>query len=184
MAAARELIREKFATELIGEEGESLAEHLLALFQSQKLTLASAESCTGGSIAGALTDVAGASSVYLGGFVTYSNEAKVRDLGVSEDSLLKYGAVSDEVCREMADGCLEQCGADVAVVCTGIAGPTGGSEEKPVGTVFIGVAQRGCATKVWHHVFRGDRLLFKQRVVVSALDHVRKSIAKNAADGC
>ena len=109
--------------------------------------IATAESCTGGLIAGALTDVAGSSDVFERGFVTYSNDAKVEMLGVSRDTLAAVGAVSEEVAREMAEGALRQSRATLAVSVTGIAGP-GGSEFKPEGRVCFGLAQAGKATVV------------------------------------
>ena len=109
-------------------------------------TLATAESCTGGLISKRLTDISGASDVYLGGAVTYANEAKVKILGVSEDDLKTYGAVSEPVARQMAEGVRALLGADFGISVTGIAGPTGGSEEKPVGTVFVGLASKNGTT--------------------------------------
>ena len=104
--------------------------------------IATAESCTGGLIAGALTDIAGSSSVVDRGFVTYSNEAKMDMLGVSEKTLKEHGAVSDQTAYEMALGAFKNSRADVSVAVTGIAGPGGGSNEKPVGLVYMGVASK------------------------------------------
>ncbi len=110
--------------------------------------IATAESCTGGLISAALTEVAGSSAVLLCGYVTYSNEAKIRDLGVDAALVEQYGAVSVEVASAMASGALQRSGADVAVAVTGVAGPGGGTEEKPVGTVAFGLAKgSGNATK-------------------------------------
>jgi nicotinamide-nucleotide amidase len=118
----------------------SKASDIIKKYTEADLMIATAESCTGGLIAGALTDIAGSSSVVDRGFVTYSNEAKMDMLGVSLQTLDKYGAVSDQTAYEMALGALNNSRADVTVAVTGIAGPGGGSEEKPVGLVYMGVA--------------------------------------------
>ena len=122
------------------------AETLLTLARSKGAKIATAESCTGGLIAGAITDIAGSSDIFDRGFVTYSNAAKTEMLGVRAATLLQFGAVSEEVAREMADGALARSAAGLAVSVTGIAGP-GGSEHKPEGRVSFGLAAQGCATK-------------------------------------
>jgi nicotinamide-nucleotide amidase len=124
----------------------SAAEALLAAARASGATIATAESCTGGLVAGAITEVPGSSDVFDRGFVTYSNAAKVEMLGVAEATLDAHGAVSEEVAREMAEGALERSDASVAVSVTGIAGP-GGSEFKPEGRVCFGLAARGRATE-------------------------------------
>ena len=121
------------------------AEALLALARSKGAKIATAESCTGGLIAGAITDIAGSSDIFDRGFVTYSNAAKTDMLGVHAATLEHFGAVSEEVAREMADGALARSAADLAVSVTGIAGP-GGSGHKPEGRVCFGLAQSGHAT--------------------------------------
>ena len=121
------------------------AEALLALARSKGAKIATAESCTGGLIAGAITDVAGSSDIFDRGFVTYSNAAKTDMLGVRAATLEQFGAVSEEVAREMADGALARSAADLAVSVTGIAGP-GGSGYKPEGRVCFGLAEKGRAT--------------------------------------
>lgn len=118
------------------------AEHLLAKMRSRGWKLATAESCTGGLIAATFTEVAGASDVFERGFVTYSNAAKIGDLGVEFETLYRHGAVSAEVAKAMAQGALRSSAADVAISVTGIAGPEGGSPQKPVGLVYIGLAAR------------------------------------------
>ena len=123
------------------------AEALLALARSRGAKIATAESCTGGLIAGAITDIAGSSDVYDRGFVTYSNAAKTDMLGVRATTLLQFGAVSEEVAREMAEGALARSAADLAVSVTGIAGP-GGSDHKPEGRVCFGLADKGRPTLI------------------------------------
>lgn len=145
------------------------ARDLLLALQGRGETLATAESCTGGLIVAALTAIAGSSSVVMAGFVTYSNAAKVRMLGVREASLAAHGAVSEAVAREMAEGALAQAGVDVALSCTGIAGPGGATPGKPVGLVFVGCARRGRPTVVERHVFPGDRAAVRAATVAAAL---------------
>ncbi|WP_034994941.1 CinA family protein [Beijerinckia mobilis] len=118
------------------------AEALLALYRGKGLMLATAESCTGGLVAGLLTEIAGSSDVVERGFVTYSNEAKIDCLGVPEATIIGFGAVSSETARAMAKGALAHSRADVAVAITGIAGPGGGSAAKPVGLVHFGCARK------------------------------------------
>ena len=116
--------------------------HLLDNLRERGLVLATAESCTGGMIAAAITDIAGSSAVFDRGFVTYSNQSKTDMLGVSAATIEEFGAVSEETCREMLQGALANSAANIALATTGIAGPSGGSAEKPVGTVYVGIAQR------------------------------------------
>jgi nicotinamide-nucleotide amidase len=167
-----------FAAQCFSEDGSGLEEVVVRLLDGRQWTIATAESCTGGLIADRLTNVPGASAVFTHGFVTYSNEAKSTLLGVAEVDLTNHGAVSAEVVRAMAAGALRVAGADVAVAVSGIAGPTGGSEEKPVGTAWIGVARKDG----WHRevkVFqpRGRRD-FKYAVSQAALDEVRRAIVE------
>ena len=134
--------------------------------------VATAESCTGGWVAKALTDVAGSSQWFECGFVTYSNTAKVRDIGVSSQTLADHGAVSEATVREMATGALRVSGADVAVAISGIAGPDGGTPTKPVGTVWFGLAYRQGGEVVviaQMQLFAGDRELVRRRSVERAL---------------
>lgn len=127
------------------------------LLLSQNASVTTAESCTGGWIAKVLTDVAGSSAWFERGFVTYSNDAKEEMIGVSAASLAQQGAVSEQVVREMAQGALRAAGAHYAISVSGIAGPDGGSEEKPVGTVWFGFASAAGAELVQRQVFSGDR---------------------------
>lgn len=154
---------------LLPDETIDQARDVLGALERRGETLATAESCTGGLIAAALTAIAGSSAVVMAGFVTYSNEAKVRMVEVRQATLDAHGAVSEAVAREMAEGALAQAGVDVALSCTGIAGPGGATPGKPVGLVFIGCARRGAATVVERHVFPGDRGAVRSATVAAAL---------------
>jgi nicotinamide-nucleotide amidase len=142
---------------------------LLDRFAAANLKLATAESCTGGLIAAGVTELAGASHVFERGFVTYSNAAKTELLGVSEQMIASHGAVSAEVAGAMAQGALEGSHADIAIAVTGVAGPGGGSTEKPVGLVFVAGVRRGAAAQVERHVFPGDREEIRIATVRAAL---------------
>jgi nicotinamide-nucleotide amidase len=144
---------------------------IVRLLAERKQTLAVAESCTGGFISHRLTNVPGASAVFLSGLVTYSNEAKQTFLGVRATTLAQYGAVSEPVAREMAEGARRASGTDYAIAVTGIAGPGGGTDEKPVGTVFIALASAR-ETRVLHSFNPGDRLAFKQTTSQQALQQL------------
>ncbi|TAN08057.1 MAG: CinA family protein [Rhodanobacteraceae bacterium] len=150
--------------------------NLSELLRARGEMLATAESCTGGWIAKACTDVAGSSAWFDGGAVTYSNAAKRAVLGVAQRTLDRYGAVSRATALEMAAGVLERFGASVAVAVTGIAGPAGGTPDKPVGTVWIAWQRRGidARTEVFH--FDGDRDAVRRHTVAAALAGVRKSL--------
>lgn len=173
---ARAIALEKFAPFLVSDDGRSLEETVVGLLATQRLTLATAESCTGGLIANRLTDVPGASAVFTHGFVTYANQAKTALLGVSEEALATHGAVSEPVARAMAEGTLAASGADLAVAVTGIAGPSGGSPEKPVGTAWIAVAGRDGTTTAQRVFQPRNRHDFKLGVSQVALDAVRKRL--------
>lgn len=131
-----------------------LATHLVATLRANNLTVAVAESCTGGLVSAALTDIAGASDVFDRGFITYSNAAKTELVSVPAPVIDDHGAVSAEVAAAMADGALKNSSADIAAAITGIAGPSGGSAAKPVGLVYISVGRRGHPTRVTRHVFQ------------------------------
>lgn len=134
--------------------------------------LVTAESCTGGWLAKVITDIAGSSAWFERGFVTYSNESKVELLGVSTNTLQTHGAVSQATAREMAEGALRRSCANIAVAVTGIAGPDGGTIDKPVGTVWIAWGGHGADTSVVHHVFEGDREWVRYQSVVAALEGI------------
>lgn len=151
-------------------EINDLAQAFLSTCGAKKIMAATAESCTGGMIAAALTDIAGSSTVVDRGFVTYSNEAKQDMLGVSSNTLYAHGAVSKETAIEMAIGALARSRAGIALSVTGIAGPGGGTADKPVGLVWFGVAAKGKVTFAEHRLF-GDlgRDKIRQRAVETAL---------------
>ncbi len=155
---------------------ESLEVMIGARLGAKQQLLATAESCSGGLIAHRLTNTPGSSSYFQGGVVSYSNAAKVKLLGVKQESLDQYGAVSEVVAREMAEGALKRFEADWAVACTGIAGPDGGTPQKPVGLVYIGVA--GLAgTNVERCQFEGDRMSIKQQTADRALALVLEALS-------
>lgn len=142
-----------------------------------KITIATAESCTGGKIAAAITDVPGASEIFGYGMVTYSNDAKIKILGVKAETLAAHGAVSPETAYEMAAGLKRVSGADVAVSVTGIAGPGGGSPEKPVGLVYMGIAY-GDDVFVKKNFFQGERDEVRLQTVETALYFVAEKVLK------
>jgi nicotinamide-nucleotide amidase len=146
----------------------TLEEQVGTLLVDQGLTLATAESCTGGLVAHRITNVSGSSAYYLGGFVTYSNESKEAFLGVRHETLLAHGAVSEETAREMARGARLRSGADVGISITGIAGPTGGTPEKPVGLVYMALSAAD-AELCERHLWQGERLSNKEQSAEAAL---------------
>ncbi len=142
------------------------------------MMLVTAESCTGGMIASAITDISGSSQIFDRGFVTYSNEAKIEQLKVSPATLDKFGAVSEETAREMADGALQATSkSQVSIGVTGIAGPGGGSADKPVGLVYISIGSLDDDTLVFKHVFKGDRGEIRDQAVTAAFNHLLKVLS-------
>ena len=146
----------------------SEAEQLIGLLKSKRLRMSAAESCTGGMIGCMMTSVPGSSDVFLGSAVTYSNDAKERILGVSHQTLMDHGAVSMETASEMAKGSIDAYESDVAVSVTGIAGPGGATPEKPVGLVYIAVAD-GPRVVVTKNLFQGDRQSIRNQTAVEAI---------------
>lgn len=169
-----QIVRERLGDYILSEDRRILEEVIVQTLAERGEWLATAESCTGGYLASRLTDVSGASKVYGHGFVTYANEAKEKHLGVPSDLLQLHGAVSEPVARAMAEGCLLVSGADHALSITGIAGPTGGTEDKPVGTVFIGLASKGQETLVRRFYYPISRDRFKLLTSQSAMDMLRR----------
>ncbi len=154
---------------------QEVLEKLTFLLKDKELSLATAESCTGGLISAAITELPGSSSIFDRSFVTYSNEAKQQMLGVSEKILFTHGAVSMECAQDMALGALSRSNADIAVSVTGIAGPDGGTEIKPVGLVYIGIAYRGRAQAYECH-FGGDRRYVRLQTVKRAMEYLIEHI--------
>lgn len=145
----------------------SEAETLVSLLRLKGKTVSTAESCTGGLIGASITDIPGASEVFLGGVVSYSNDAKEGILGVSHSVLIEHGAVSEQTARQMVEGSMRLFDSDYAVAVTGIAGPGGATPEKPVGLVYIAVAD-GPRTVVTRNVFKGDRQEVRESTVREA----------------
>ncbi|OKP02986.1 nicotinamide-nucleotide amidase [Xenorhabdus eapokensis] len=150
--------------------------------RQKKLSVTCAESCTGGWIAKVITDIAGSSAYFNRGFVTYSNDAKQEMLGVLPESLAQFGAVSEQVVKEMATGALIVAKADVSIAVSGIAGPEGGSEEKPTGTVWLGFAfyvNENIQTVTYRQHFSGDRNAVRLQAATFSLKTVLDEIIKN-----
>lgn len=154
-----------------------LISDVFAALKKRGGTIATAESCTGGMIAAAITDVAGSSEFFDRGFITYSNQSKIDMLSVSPDTLEHHGAVSEQSAAEMARGAIDKSRADIAIAVTGIAGPGGGSAEKPVGLVFIGIAVRGGDVQIFRHHLTGDRADVRAQTVRAALTHLREALS-------
>ena len=161
---------------IFSADGESLEEVIVRLLTQGKQTLAVAESCTGGFLAHRITNVPGASVVFLAGYVTYANEAKERMLGIDPRLISAHGAVSEDVARAMAEGARQRANATFALATTGIAGPGGGTKEKPVGTVFVALAADGATTQVRSLRFPDERPTFKELTTQAALEMLRRSL--------
>ena len=167
---------------IFGFDDDEIEQLVVRLLTERKQTLALAESCTGGHIANRITNVPGASVIFSGGVVSYANTAKETLLGVKAETLQQHGAVSEAVAREMAMGARRQFGSDFAIAVTGIAGPGGGSAEKPVGTVFIGLASAE-GVIVEHRVNNWDRLTFKDVTATQALEMLRRKFVQPEFSG-
>lgn len=176
METGRSIALESFAPFLISDDGASMEKTVVRLLKAKGMTFATAESCTGGLIANRITNVPGSSEVFTHGFVTYANEAKTGMLGVPAEAIASHGAVSEIVAREMAEGALRASGASIAVSVTGIAGPGGGSEEKPVGTAWIGLATQGGTTESFRVYHPRNRKDFKLATSQAALEAVRRKL--------
>lgn len=156
----------------------SVAQNMVELYRAHGKTCATAESCTGGLVGGAVTSVAGSSEVFLGGIISYANEVKMNVLGVPKEVLDTVGAVSRECAAAMAEGARRLTGADVAVSTTGIAGPGGGSAEKPVGLVWFGIATAE-GTRTEKAIFRGDRAGIRENAVTHALGMLTMAVGSS-----
>jgi len=168
-------IEELLGEHIVTEDDRSLAKVVIDLLNEQGKTVTCAESCTGGKIASLLTEISGASSVFEAGFVTYSNNIKHQLLAVSEQDLEKQGAVSETVVEQMLAGALDKSQADIGVAVSGIAGPNGGSEEKPVGTVYVAWGSKG-AIQAQAFYFPGSRIFFQEIVSALSLDLIRREL--------
>ena len=153
----------------------ALAEEVVKMLKNAGMTVTTVESCTGGLLSGTLVDVAGVSDVFHQGYVTYANEAKQSLVGVKPETLASYGAVSEQTAREMAEGGAKAANASAALAVTGIAGPDGGSKEKPVGLVYIGCCVNG-TTVVERNVFSGSRREVREQSVAAALNLLKKQL--------
>lgn len=165
---------------VFGENDESLEGAVAGMLKEKRLTLATAESCTGGLLATLLTDIAGSSAYFLRGWVTYTNGAKAEELGVPPELITANGAVSEPVARAMAEGARKCAGSDFGIGITGVAGPEGGSEGKPVGTVWLALAGKE-GTEVRQFIFPGDRKGVRLRAAQMALSMLRWRILGVAA---
>jgi nicotinamide-nucleotide amidase len=179
--AADQRIRLILGAYLYGTDQETLAQIVGQLLWENKLLLATAESCTGGLIGAKITAVPGSSAWFAGGVVAYSNQLKEKLLNVDAELFRKHGAVSEPVAEAMATGLAARTGAEIAVSVTGIAGPDGGTADKPVGTVYIGVFYQGAARAKLHH-FCGSRNEIQEMTAMMALDTVRRVVLKTSSD--
>jgi nicotinamide-nucleotide amidase len=173
---AAQIVGRRLGEAIFSSENEQIAEVIVRMLSARGETLATAESCTGGLLANKITNVAGASAVFLAGLVTYSNEEKVRALGVGRETIETFGAVSEATAKEMGQGARSCTGASYSIATTGIAGPGGGTAEKPVGTVFVALASENQPTTCEKLFFPTDRETFKELVVQRALDLLRRRL--------
>ena len=152
-----------------------MIDRVLQYLIENKITIATAESCTAGMIAARIGDMSGVSEIFSEGFITYSNEAKEKNLGVPHEIFENFGAVSEECARAMAEGVARVTNSRLGLSATGIAGPTGGTAEKPVGTVYIGVCLDGVTT-VEKYIFQGDRKQVRTQTVEAIFSHIKKRL--------
>jgi nicotinamide-nucleotide amidase len=176
--SADAIIRGELGRSIFSDNDETLEGVVVRLLKQRKQTLATAESCTGGLIANKITNVAGASEVFVAGYVTYANSVKSDVLNVDSKLIDQYGAVSESVARAMAEGARTRAGSTYGLATTGIAGPTGGSDEKPVGTIYIALASGDSETVARKFLFPTDRETFKQLAAQTALDLLRRRLLK------
>lgn len=160
------------------KQAEKLSAELGKKLRLLKKTVATAESCTGGLIAKIFTEISGSSDYYHGGIVSYTNEVKHKFLGVKEETLSKYTAVSAQTASEMAEGARNGINTDFGLASTGIAGPSGATSQHPVGTVFMALAERGHATKVFHKIFAGNRADIRAQATLFILQKLKQKLEK------
>jgi len=175
---AENRIRNKLGKYIYGTGDETIEQIVAQLLFDRKLTVSVAESCTGGLISHKLTNIPGSSSYYKRGFITYTNTSKIKILNVSEATIKKYGAVSEQTAAEMAEGVRKISNTDIGLSATGIAGPGGGTDQKPVGLVFVGCSYRGLTVTEKYRFYR-DRIWNKQRTAVTVLDLLRRILLDN-----
>lgn len=180
-SAAIEWVCRRMGTHALSDTGQSMQQVVGMLLRAKKATLALAESCTGGLVANLLTDVPGSSDYFLFSAVTYANAAKVRILDVKAETLERYGAVSEQTAGEMALGVKKAVGATYGLATSGIAGPEGGTEDKPVGTVCIGLATPFSVTSQCFIFVHNSRKRNKQIFAAAALDMLRKELIRNSS---
>ena len=176
LARAAAAVRNALGEVCYSDDGSSLAATVVRRARESGARLAVAESCTGGLVAAAITEIPGASDVFVGGVVAYANETKIEALGVDSRTLERHGAVSAEVAAAMAEGARDRYGATLAVAVTGIAGPGGGTDVKPVGLVWFGLAGAGTGTTARQAQFPGDRASVRSRATILALDWLRRAL--------
>ena len=181
LAAIEKDFREALGDRIFGQDGDDLSMVVGRLLRESGTTIALAESCTGGLLSAMLTDVPGSSAYFQGSVVSYANAAKENLLGVSESTLRAHGAVSAESAAEMASGARNRFDSDLAVAITGIAGPDGGSPDKPVGTVFFALARRNGEIVGKKRLFGGDRAVIRRAAAIHALELVRRHLGGDAA---
>ncbi len=167
----------KFSEFIYGDLDDTLEGIIVQKLIDEKMVISTAESCTAGQLAHMITKVSGSSEIFKEGFITYSYEAKSKYLNVLQDSLIKYGAVSNEVANEMAIGLAKETLADIAISITGIAGPTGDTPDKPIGLTYFGLTHNG-VTKTFKKIFNGNREMVRTRATIYALNLIRKELFK------
>lgn len=181
MQPAIDEIYSKLGKYIYGEDGETLIGAVIKLLQKHELTISCAESCTGGMLASTIVDYSGASSVFMDGVVSYSNEAKMKFLGVKAETLKKYGAVSEQTAREMCEGIARVSGTNVGLSTTGVAGPLGGTKDKPVGLVYIGVTIDG-NTIIKRLDLKGNRAKIRSRATTEIIELLRQELNKKSEE--
>lgn len=168
-------VKEKLGIDIFGEDGDTLESVVGELLMEKHLTLSVAESCTGGLLAQRITDIPGSSKYFKGGLICYTNEAKEELLGIPEKEIEEFGAISEEMAKSMADHVRKKMGSDYSISVTGIAGPEGGSMDKPVGLVFLGISDKE-GIQVEKLTLSGDRLLIRKKAVQRSLDILRRKL--------
>jgi nicotinamide-nucleotide amidase len=176
---AERIITGTLGNAVFSRDGRSLEESVITLLINKRMTIAVAESCTGGYLAHRITNVSGASAAFLAGYITYSNQSKVDSCGVDPELISKHGAVSEEVAGAMAEGARKMANTNFALATTGIAGPSGGTKSKPVGTVFVALASNEGPTIARHFFFPDDRRTFKELVSQAGLEMLRQQLLKS-----